>query len=123
VVLVDDEPGEADPVTLIGQLVGRLPRAAILAMVDGSNVEMARQAMLAGARAFITKPLDAEELLGALQQVLAQKGAGASAEREAPSAGGRIIAYCAPKGGTGRTMLAINTAIALRQALQRWTWR
>ena len=28
---------------------------------------------------------------------------------------GRIIAFCAPKGGTGRTILAINTAVALRR--------
>jgi pilus assembly protein CpaE len=116
IVLVDDEPGGANPVTLIGQLAGRLPRAAILAMVEGNDLDMARRAMLAGARAFVTKPLDGEELLGALRQVLAQKGATAAVEQETPVANGRIITFCAAKGGTGQSILATNTAIALRQA-------
>jgi hypothetical protein len=29
---------------------------------------------------------------------------------------GRIIVFCAPKGGTGRTTMAINTAVSLRKA-------
>jgi pilus assembly protein CpaE len=81
VVLVDDEPGGANPVTLIGQLAGRLPRAAILAMVDGGDLDTARRAMLAGARAFVTKPLNSDELLGALQQVLVQKSPRRSSRR------------------------------------------
>jgi pilus assembly protein CpaE len=32
---------------------------------------------------------------------------------KATSRAGRVIAFCAPKGGTGRTTLAINTAISL----------
>ena len=115
VVLVDDEPGGANPVTLIGQLAGRLPRAAIVAMVDQGDLNTARQAILAGARAFVTKPLDPDEFLATLRQVLAGRSSAAATGGDLPSVHGRIVVFCAPKGGTGRTMMAINTAIALRQ--------
>jgi pilus assembly protein CpaE len=114
VVLVDDSLDNANIVTLIGQLMTRVPQAAILALVAPEDMLTARQAVLAGARAFITKPVQPEELLAALRQVLIGRAAPRAAEPMTATAG-RIIAFCAPKGGTGRTILAINTAVALRR--------
>ncbi len=110
VVLVDDDLGGANPVTLIGQLAGKLPRTAILALVNRDAMRMAREAVLAGARGFVIKPVDGNELMAALRQVLAQRGASTGAA-EGPTMAGRMIVFCAPKGGTGRTTLAINTAV------------
>jgi pilus assembly protein CpaE len=114
VVLVDDSLDNANIVTLIGQLMTRVPQAAILALVAPEDMLTARQAVLAGARAFITKPVQPEELLAALRQVLMGRAAPRASEPMTATAG-RIIAFCAPKGGTGRTILAINTAVALRR--------
>jgi pilus assembly protein CpaE len=114
VVLVDDSLDNANIVTLIGQLMTRVPQAAILALVAPEDMLTARQAVLAGARAFITKPVQSEELLAALRQVLMGRAAPRASEPMTATAG-RIIAFCAPKGGTGRTILAINTAVALRK--------
>ena len=74
-LLVDDELGGADPVKLVGQLAAQLPQAAILALVRPDDMSAARQAVLAGARAFITKPVNPEELVAALRQVLAGRAA------------------------------------------------
>jgi pilus assembly protein CpaE len=63
----------------------------------------------------VTKPLQGAEFLLALRQVLAQRQGSAPASAEDAVAGGRVIVFCAPKGGTGRTTLALNTAISLRQ--------
>jgi pilus assembly protein CpaE len=114
VVLVDDSLDNANIVTLIGQLIARVPQAAILALVAPEDMLTARQAVLAGARAFVTKPVQPEELLGALRQVLMGRAAPRASEPMSATVG-RIIAFCAPKGGTGRTILAINTAVALRR--------
>ena len=114
VVLVDDSLDNANIVTLIGQLMARVPQAAILALVAPEDMLTARQAVLAGARAFVTKPVQPEELLAALRQVLMGRAAPRAPEPMTATAG-RIIAFCAPKGGTGRTILAINTAVALRR--------
>jgi pilus assembly protein CpaE len=70
--------------------------------------------VLAGARAFIPKPVKGDELTGVLRQVLSRRVAlPQPIARETPM--GRVIVFCAPKGGTGRTTLAINTAVALRE--------
>ena len=114
VVLVDDSLDNANIVTLIGQLMARVPQAAILALVAPEDMLTARQAVLAGARAFVTKPVQSEELLAALRQVLMGRATPRAPEPMTATTG-RIIAFCAPKGGTGRTILAINTAVALRR--------
>jgi pilus assembly protein CpaE len=74
----------------------------------------ARQAVLAGARGFVTKPLQADDLMATLRQTLAVRRTEVT-EPEAPEqVDGRVVVFCAPKGGTGRTTLALNTALKLR---------
>jgi len=111
VILVDSDLGGSSPINVIVALSGRLPTVPLLALVGGAAIDLARQAVLAGARGFVTKPIVPEDLLAALRQVLAPRGAASGEANE--TASGRIVAFCAPKGGTGRTTLAINTAIAL----------
>jgi pilus assembly protein CpaE len=117
VILVDDSLELPGPAALIGQLAQRIPSTAILAMVAHDDMALARQAVLAGARGFVPKPIDADELLASLRQVLGQRQAAPTAPSPT-AASGRIVVFCAPRGGTGRTTLAINTAVAL-QALGR----
>lgn len=116
VILVDDALGGAALSTLIGQLAVRMPGAAILALVEPDAMVMARQAVLAGARGFVVKPIKAEELVETMRQVLQSTDLTPNARASSEVASGRIAVFCAPKGGTGRTTLAINTAVSLRQA-------
>lgn len=112
VILVDSELDGANVITLIKTLATRLPGAPIIALVEWDAMSRASQAVLAGARAFVTKPIQAEELIAALRQVVGMARAGAEAPAVAKPAG-QVIVFCAPKGGTGRTTLAINTALAV----------
>ena len=70
--------------------------------------------MLAGASAFVLKPVKGDELIATVRKVLGRAAAAPAppVSREAPL--GRVVVFCAPKGGTGRTTLAINTGISLR---------
>jgi pilus assembly protein CpaE len=86
-----------------------------------------RRSMLAGARQFLTKPFTTDELLDAIRQVYrldAGKrrnfqyqaiGAGAVPKSEDGTEQGRIFCIFSPKGGVGRTTIATNLAVALRQ--------
>jgi pilus assembly protein CpaE len=114
VIVVDDDLGGANPVMLISQLSVRHPSTAILALVSAETIGVARQAVLSGARGFIMKPIQPDEFSAALRQVLTPRAAPAGMETFQAS-DGRIVAFCAPKGGTGRTTLAINTSISLHQ--------
>ena len=115
IIIVDDDLGEADPIPTIRRLASSVSNAVILFLVRQENASDASQAVLVGARSFITKPLKADELMMTLHQVMAYQRAPTVEPSVVEGVNGRIIVFCAPKGGTGRTTLAVNTAIALRE--------
>ncbi len=119
-ILVDDTPGAGDAVALIRQLAARVPSAAILALVDEEAMDRARQAVLAGARGFVTRPLHAEDLLATLRQTLAAtRQPPGVAPSEAERGRGHVLVFCSPKGGSGRTTLALNIAVSLHQTTRQ----
>lgn len=113
-VLLDDDLDGANMPALVRQLAARLPAAAIIILVSAGPDAMtaARDAVLAGARSFVTKPVRGDELTSTIRLVLGRRVALAPAGISAAPAG-RVILFSSAKGGTGRTTLAINTAISL----------
>lgn len=114
-ILVDDALGGRDPIPFIRRLSAAVSSVAILALVPEEATREAGQAVLAGARGFATKPLVADDLVTTLRQVLAPGREPLREEEAARRPEGRVIVLCAPRGGTGRTTLAINLAASLRQ--------
>ena len=119
VILVDDSLGHAAAISLIRELCAKTSGAVILALVEPEAIAQARQAVLAGARGFVTKPVQAEELVATLRQTLTAHRTATTDQESSEGDGGRIIVFCAPKGGTGRTTMAINTSVVLRQLSQQ----
>ncbi len=115
VILVDDALGGTDPVPLIRQLTSSVPVAATIALVTEDAMNEARQAVLVGARSFVAKPFLEEELIPTILQVFAWQHLSAPEPKPVEKALGYTVAFCAPKGGTGRTTLAINAAVSLRK--------
>lgn len=113
-ILVDDGLGEHGLTNTIRQLVAQSPGAAVMALLDADAMGRARQAVLAGARGFSTKPLHPDDFWTTLRQVLSQQSQPAAGQATGGSTG-RIIAFIGPKGGTGRTMIAVNSSIALHK--------
>jgi pilus assembly protein CpaE len=83
--------------------------------------------MLAGAREFLVKPFSADELSAAIRQVHQREQVkighmasnnghhGKSSPSSVPaerSTRGRVVTFFSPKGGVGRTTMAVNTAVA-----------
>jgi pilus assembly protein CpaE len=112
-ILLDDEALGSRPDEYVSQLIALAPDAGVLALVDPTATDRARQAVLGGARGFVPKPAAPDDLIAAIRQVLSRQAP--PVEPVAPQAVGRVVVFCAPKGGTGRTTLAINTSISLLQ--------
>jgi len=113
-ILVDDDlTGIAAP-QVVRQLSAAVPAAVTLVMVEESAMGIARQSVINGARGFVVKPLVADDFWATIYQLLVQNQAPAN-EPNHDNAPGHVIVFIGPKGGTGRTMLAVNTAIALRK--------
>lgn len=95
--------------------------SAVIMMSVQDDVQYFRQAMLAGAREFLTKPFSGQDLIGAIRRVY-EHSERPSALRPAsvspvasstPTRNGRIITVFGPKGGVGRTTIAVNLAVGL----------
>jgi len=81
-----------------------------------------RRSMLAGAREFLVKPFSSDELTASIRQVWTRErdklsrmmpvmtGQGGAAESDGEL--GLVVAIFSPKGGVGRTTIAVNLAVA-----------
>jgi pilus assembly protein CpaE len=117
IILLDDAALGQRTGAMVEQLVALLPDSGVILLAQPISMGLARQAVLAGARGFVSKPVDPDDLIGAMRQVLARRGLGPVAA--AGEAIGRVVVFCAPKGGTGRTTLAINTSIGIQQVTRQ----
>lgn len=87
--LWDHPPQERPPLLIIG---------------DCQNPDMMRLAMQAGARDFLTDPVNIEDLISTLSKIEAEKHQAEMTER------GSLTAVINAKGGSGATLLACNLA-------------
>ncbi|CAN5159234.1 response regulator [soil metagenome] len=131
VILMDINMPDMDGIAATDIITHTVPDSPIIMMsVQGEN-DYLRRSMLAGAREFLVKPFSADELVNALRHVhelhkvkrawSRQSGSAAPAagpgSAAAPQATerGQVICFFSPKGGVGRTTIAANLAVALRQ--------
>ena len=132
VVLMDINMPGMDGISTTEQLSATVPTASIVMMSVQGESDYLRRSMLAGAREFLVKPFSSDELCSSIRQVYTR-------EREklgrmmpvmpapaAPShqpAGmrepGRVVTLFSPKGGVGRTTLAVNLAVAMASEMGR----
>jgi pilus assembly protein CpaE len=131
VVLMDINMPDMDGITATEQIRTKLPGTQIVILSVQSDSNYLRRAMLAGARDFLTKPPDLDELTAAIRRagqmamVEQAKSAATAAILSTPGgkavAGGfrgglpfgKVITVYAPKGGAGATTVTANLAVAM----------
>jgi pilus assembly protein CpaE len=85
-------------------------RPALVVLHTGSSNGFMERAFGAGADDLITLPQPTQELSFALEKAIARRRGAA-----APVSEGAMITILGPKGGTGKTLVATNLAVALAQ--------
>jgi pilus assembly protein CpaE len=91
-------------------LVRAAPEAAVFATGPMVSADFVLQVIRAGAFEFLSRPVEREALLGALEKV-ARLRRGAAPVRQM----GRVISVYSTKGGLGVTTMAINLAVCLAE--------
>ena len=130
VVLMDINMPGMDGITTTEHFSSVLPSAAIVMMSVQGEADYLRRSMLAGAREFLVKPFSSDELVASIRQVHQRErekigrmvelprgssnGKAAAPQRSEP---GRVVTVFSPKGGVGRTTIAVNLAVAASVAL------
>ncbi len=121
VVLMDINMPDMDGIATTELLTARVPTASVVMMSVQGEADYLRRSMLAGAREFLVKPFSSDELTASIRQVNAREReklgrmAATAAEQRGPAPArepGRVVAVFSPKGGVGRTTIAVNLAVA-----------
>jgi pilus assembly protein CpaE len=124
VVLMDINMPDMDGITATERLSAEVPNAAVVMMSVQGESDYLRRSMLAGAREFLVKPFSSDELTASIRQVYTREVEKQSRRAAAPVVtpggadsargdhDGQIVAVFSPKGGVGRTTIAVNMAIA-----------
>ena len=127
VVLMDINMPDMDGIAATEQLTTAAPGSAVVMMSVQGEADYLRRSMLAGAREFLVKPFSSDELTASIRQVSSREREKASrigipvavtgSSVGAGGDGGQVVAVFSPKGGVGRTTVAVNLAIAAASEL------
>jgi len=128
VILMDINMPDMDGITTTERLARTAPSASVVMMSVQGESDYLRRSMLAGAREFLVKPFSSDELTASIRQVYSRErekqsllavapaasAAGGSSNGTGPGSGepGVVVAVFSPKGGVGRTTVAVNLAVA-----------
>jgi pilus assembly protein CpaE len=126
VILMDINMPGMDGMAATEAISARLPTCPIIMMSVHGEAELLKRSMLAGAREFLVKPFSGDELATSIRRVFEREivrrqelatvtpGVPAtSANGDGEPGRGELITVFSPKGGSGRTTIATNLALAL----------
>ena len=102
----------------VDSLLNALPQTPVIVYSSSRDLDLARRAMLAGARDFLALPASAEEMGKSIIAVLESEERRQLRLRGQTAAWGpqgSVITVFGAKGGVGKTTVAVNLAVALRQ--------
>lgn len=121
VVLMDINMPEMDGIAATEAILKEVPGTQVIIMSVQNEQEYLRRAMLAGAREYLIKPPESDELVRSIRHVARLQApvhipsSPVASSEPVRSERGKIIAVFSPKGGSGCTVIATNLAVALRQ--------
>jgi pilus assembly protein CpaE len=126
VILMDINMPDMDGITATERLSTQVPSASVVMMSVQGEADYLRRSMLAGAREFLVKPFSSDELTASIRQVFSREKEkvgraviAAAARTAEPPELGTVVAVFSPKGGVGRTTIAVNLAVAATTELNK----
>jgi pilus assembly protein CpaE len=127
VILMDINMPDMDGIAATERLSAQVPSAAVVMMSVQGEADYLRRSMLAGAREFLVKPFSSDELTASIRQVYSREkekagrardvAAAIGSRQQDPTEEGQVVAVFSPKGGVGRTTIAVNLAVAAASEL------
>ena len=108
-VVIDSDPEKA--LALVSRLGEASPDCSIVVVSSSNDGNLILQAMRAGVKEFLTKPVHIQDFVSAFGRI-SERGSGGGEGKSLPS---QIIAVAGANGGVGTTSIAVNLGCALAQ--------
>ncbi len=132
IIIMDINMPDMDGIQATNEITKAVPTAAVIMMSVQTDADYMRKAMQAGARQFLGKPIDPDELYSTIRsvyknyelirrQAMAMQDLPMDVRKAKPSSGeggsdlraGNILVVYSPQGGVGCTTIATNLAAGL----------
>lgn len=128
-VLMDINMPDIDGIRATQKVRAEVPNCAVIMMSVQGEQEYLRRSMVAGASDYLVKPFSTDDLVGSIRSVYEREGLRNPVVAPPPPMftpvtappppvdsvdTGKVVALFSPKGGVGRTTLAVNLASALK---------
>ncbi|MGE5379745.1 MAG: AAA family ATPase [Methylocystaceae bacterium] len=121
VVLMDVHMPAMDGIAATAQICEQCPGTSVVIISVQQDLNIVRQAMLAGAKDYIIKPFSNKELTETVRKVVLiskrkETIRGLLGDVPVEKRRGQVISIFGAKGGTGKTALAVNLSLALHRS-------
>ena len=107
IIVLDSNPERA--IQLVAEIAKKAPECSLLVSSGSADGQLILESMRAGAKEFLTEPLQPEDLVTALQRMKRQL----PGNHDAASTGCQIYSVAGATGGVGVSSIAVNLACAL----------
>src|SRR5690606_22938589 len=131
VVLMDINMPEMDGITATQRIQAEYPRVQVIVVSVQNDPTYMREAIRAGAVDFVEKPISADELAESIRRAYRKAPPEVSPSQAAPASrtpvaaareigprdkSGKIITVLGPKGGSGKSTVAVNLGVGLARS-------
>ena len=120
VIIIDLDSDPEYALDLV-ESIGANASTTVMVYSANADPELLVRCMRAGAREFLTLPLELDIMAESLVRAAARRPAPRPAAPTHKKAGGKLLAFMGSKGGAGVTTLACNFAVALAQGHEQST--
>jgi pilus assembly protein CpaE len=117
VIIVDVVPDKEQGILTVDKIIEISKHSHVFVAGDGTDADLILRSMRAGAKEFLSTPLDGKALLTAIERI---SKAHASVTKEKKRFG-RLFAFFSAKGGTGSTVISTNFAVSLAEQTKKPT--
>lgn len=102
-------------VALLARLAAEMPDLPLVALATPQHLVELQDALLAGAKAFVPFPVNGQQFVATITRVAHSQNGGQESTSDAQAGNRRVVAIAGLKGGVGRSTVAVNLALALKQ--------
>jgi pilus assembly protein CpaE len=117
VIIVDVAPDKEQGILTVDKIIEISKHSHVFVAGDGTDADLILRSMRAGAKEFLSAPLDSKALLTAIERISKAHTAVTKEKKRF----GKLFAFFSAKGGTGSTVISTNFAVSLAEQTKKAT--